>query len=78
MKTRNVNNINDNGLADFLRDWNPDNPDGRLFNGDGEEIVGEKKREIMNLFKQYMLSGSHIHTCKIVSLDRYKRKKEKK
>lgn len=78
MKVKNTNKFIDTSIADFLRDWNPDDPEGRLFNGDGEEIVGEKKREIMNMFKQYFLSGSHIHTCKIVSLDRYKRKKEKK
>lgn len=67
----------DNGLADFLRDWNPDNPEGQLFSGDGEEIVGEKKREIMNTIKYLMLNGPYFHTCKIRSLKRYREKNKK-
>lgn len=68
---------NDNGLVEFLRDWNPDNPEGRLFNGDGEEIVGEKKREIMNTIKYLMLNAPYFHTCKIRSLKSFREKNKK-
>jgi hypothetical protein len=72
------NSINDNGLADFLRDWNPDNPDSRLFNGDGKEIAGEKKRQIMNTFRELALNSPYFHTCKIRSFNAYKKKRMNK
>jgi len=68
------NSVNDNGLADFLRDWNPDDPDGKLFDGDGREITGEEKKEIMNIMRKMAIIGP-FHSCRIINLNAYRKKK---
>lgn len=72
---RNKNNLPGHDLAEVLNIWSDDG-ETELYAGDGRKIEGDEKKEILAKMREILMM-SPVHTCRIVSMERYKNKKNK-